>query len=119
MTYNPATDTATLKLPATTAFGLDKLTISIVSDAANHTGVQDNPGGAPGNYLQGGNFSRVFYVLPGDVDGSGAVNSIDALNIRTDISMGVYDPFADLDGDGAITTIDFNNARNRNGTKKA
>jgi Proprotein convertase P-domain len=119
MTYNPSTHTATLRIAATTAFGLDKVTLGVMSDAAHHTGVQDNPGGVPGNFLQGGSFSHAFYVLPGDVDGSGAVNTIDALNIRTDIAMGVYDPFADLDGDGVITTIDFNNARSRNGTKKA
>jgi subtilisin-like proprotein convertase family protein len=118
MTYNPVTHTATLKISATTTFGLDKVTLGVLSNSATHTGVQDNPGGAPGNYLTGGNFSFTFSVLPGDVDGNGVVNVIDALAIRTDMVAGVYDIFADLNGDGVVDDNDFNIARSKNGTKK-
>ena len=117
MSYNALTYTVTLRIAAGTAFTADRVTLSILSDATAMVGVQDNPGGKPGNYLLGGDFLFSFAVLPGDVGGRGVVNVLDALAIRTDILSGVYEYLTDLDGDGVVDVNDYLIARKKNGNR--
>jgi hypothetical protein len=59
-------------------------------------------------------YSASFSVLPGDVNGDGAVNASDTVLARNAMTTGSV--FADINGDGAVTITDYNLVRSLIGT---
>jgi hypothetical protein len=107
--YDPSTFTATWTLPA--ALGADRLTLNI-------TGVTAPPVNGTGPNIVADPYSAAFAVLPGDVDGDGAVTIADAIDVRDDIQAfgGQYLIWADVDGSGIIDLTDLTAVRNRIGS---
>ena len=106
--YNPTTTTATWVLPS--PLGADRL------DA------QPRRGGGAANTGTGPNiaadpFKTGFAVLPGDVNGDGVVNIVDAIGVRDHMQSfgGSYLIWADVDGNGVIDLTDMSEVRKRIG----
>uniref|UniRef100_UPI0013ECB953 Ig-like domain-containing protein n=1 Tax=Aquisphaera insulae TaxID=2712864 RepID=UPI0013ECB953 len=72
-----------------------------------------------GNSLTGGDFRKTLLVLPGDVNGDGAVTAGDMIVARNSIGVTVLDPslFADVNGDGKVDIADYNLVRTRIGRR--
>jgi hypothetical protein len=88
------------------------LTLSLDGDDA----AADGNGGictASGVYLDGGDYTVNFDVLPGDFNGDGAVTIQDSVGVRNQSpGYGQYVLWADLDGDGDVDLNDINAPRN-------
>ncbi|HET6250034.1 MAG TPA: ELWxxDGT repeat protein [Tepidisphaeraceae bacterium] len=123
--YNAATFTATWTFAV--PFGADKLLLTLASTGVNAVtdaagkplnGAWNNGSGAfPSGGAAGGDFNFNVNILPGDVDGSGAVNIIDTVATRNlqfnSAGSPAYSIFNDVDGNGSISIIDTINVRNR------
>ena len=126
-TYDPATFTATWTLAANVL--RDKLMLDLDADAPS--GVADAAGnrldgewtnGADtfpsGDGTPGGDFRFRLDVLPGNIDGAGAVNLADFGRLRAAFGqqpLTATSIFADLTGDGAVNLADFGVLRQRFG----
>ena len=125
--YDPATFTATWTLAAN--IGPDKL--RLVLDATTAGGVADAAGNRldgewadggdtfpSGDGTPGGDFRFRLDVLPGNIDGAGAVNLADFGRLRAAFGqqpLTATSIFADLTGDGAVNLADFGVLRQRFG----
>jgi hypothetical protein len=112
--YDPSSRRASWTLASD--LNIDRLTLSLDGDddGDGNFGVTD----LQGNFLQGGDFNLSFNTLPGDVNGTGAVDSNDLSainNNRTTSYTGVN--FFDVDGDGDVDTADFSLTNSRRGNR--
>jgi hypothetical protein len=124
--YNATTFTATWTF--STAFGADRLRLSLASSGAN--AVVDASGnkldgawvnGATafpsGDGAAGNDFNFDVNILPGDTDRSGSVNIIDTVSTRNlqfnSVGSSGYSIFNDVDGNASISIIDTIDVRNR------
>jgi hypothetical protein len=99
--YNPTTNEATWGLPS--ALGVDRLMLSLNGATfAGDSSIAVNP------------LAVKFAVLPGDIDGDGAVSAADGVLARNRIGAS-YSVWFDGDGDGVIDINDFNDVRKRIG----
>jgi hypothetical protein len=122
--FDPATDVATWTLAAPIA--ADKLRL-VLDDAVTDLGGLALDGDwinststFSGNGASGGDFSYRLSVLPGDVNGSGAVTASDmAANVLaqfTELGHAQYDLRHDINADGQIHFVDWARIRNLFGT---
>ena len=96
---------------------------SAVGDRRRSARRSTSPGwSAPSNTGTGPNiaadpFKTGFAVLPGDVNGDGVVNIVDAIGVRDHMQSfgGSYLIWADVDGSGVIDLTDMTEVRKRIG----
>ena len=84
---------------------------------AELSGAAAPPASGSGPNIAADPFGNAFAVLPGDVDGNGAVNTNDLLAVRNQIKEGTYLIWADVDGSGVVDLTDYMNVRKRIGTR--
>jgi hypothetical protein len=103
--YDAAKFDATWTLPS--AIAVDQLMLGLSGATAPPTiGTGPNIAADP--------FNKAFSVLPGDVNGDGAVTASD-LTLATVATKQPYNAFADVDGDGTNTLTDAQNVRKKMG----
>jgi hypothetical protein len=105
--YNPKTFDATWSLRS--PVGVDRLILSL-------SGESSAPASGSGPNIAADPFKNSFAVLPGDVDGDGAVSAADAVSVRNRIGAS-YSVWFDVNGDGVIDINDFNEVRKRIGLR--
>ncbi len=106
--YNASKDEATWTLPA--AIGIDRLNLAVSGVTLSGT--------SP--VISAPVFQAGITVLPGDVDGDGAVSAADAVQVRNLANGGIYAWWGDIDGDGIVDLAsDFAQVRKRIGTSHA
>ena len=111
--YNSSTFTATYVFA--TAFGADKLLLDVAGESTDAAPV--DAAGTGGLLLNGGSdYELNFSVLPGDSNGDGVVNLLDAVGISLVVfASDTSTVFDDLDGDGDEDLVDLFAAINRLG----
>jgi hypothetical protein len=122
--YNPATLTATWTLPQTIAADQLVLNLSGIFDTSSNQldGEWTNCSSRfpSGDGAAGGPITFIFYVLPGDVDGSNEVTLEDFLQTRALLGqmpgMAEYNACYDVDGSGGINLGDALLSRSLLGT---
>jgi hypothetical protein len=104
--YDPVTFVATWTFSV--PLDLDNLMLEL-SDAVTSAGGQALDGNS--DTIPGGDFTRRFHVLGGDVNGDGRTTVLDAIATRNhfaaDTNASAYSPRADLNGSGAIDSADI------------
>jgi hypothetical protein len=104
--YDPVTFVATWTF--STSLDTDNLILQLSDDVTNTAGeaLDGNADSVPG-----GDFTRRFHVLGGDVNGDGRTTVLDAIRIRNhfaaDTNAATYNPRADLNGSGVIDLGDI------------
>ena len=123
VTFNSLTNVGTIELTA--SLGADKLRLTVFSTVVTDVAGNLLDGewtdnvtiGASGNGTAGGNFAYRINVLPGDVDGSGAVLSNDVtavVNKRLTTAGGLgYIAQADIDASSSVLSNDVTAVVNR------
>jgi hypothetical protein len=114
MTYNASTATAvwTFAQP----LPLDNLLVNV--NGSGSGAVKDRSGNPLDGALQGSasDFHEAFTVVPGDVNGSAAVNVMDVVKTRmaqfTTTTSANYSPYYDVNGSGAVDIFDTIKVRN-------
>ncbi len=123
VTFNKLNNVGTIELTA--SLGADKLRLTVLSTVVTDVAgnlldgewTDDVTVGASGNGTAGGNFAYRINVLPGDVDGSGAVLSNDVtavVNKRLTTAGGPgYIAQADIDASSSVLSNDVTAVVNR------
>ncbi|MEX2188993.1 MAG: beta-propeller fold lactonase family protein [Pirellulales bacterium] len=123
--YDAATHTATWTLTAPLSAG--EWMIAIVDGVASPSGVRLDgetsalsPRWPSGDGIPGGSFAASVQIAPGDADGDGSTDSVDAAVVRAALFSFAgsqrYDPLADIDANGRVNYVDFILARNALGS---
>ena len=103
-----AVDKYLLEIPS--AAVTNSLGLGLDGEFTNATGSSAGGSFPSGDGAAGGDFSFRFNVLPGDVDGNGAVTGADGNIVRglllQNTESAAYSPLADLNADGSITGLD-------------
>ena len=119
-TYDSVNYAATWTLAS--PIGRDKLLLNLASRAVTNAAGNpldgewtDGSSTTSGNGTAGGNFQFRLNVLPGDVDNSGGVLSLDVNAIQNAVgsgtTRGAYSVYLDIDGSGTILSLDVNLAQ--------
>jgi 6-phosphogluconolactonase (cycloisomerase 2 family) len=118
--YDATTFTATWTLASPLAAG--DWTIALVDGIADTLGtpldgeLTTPPRWPSGDGVPGGSFAVAVQVAPGDTDGNGTMNAVDAAAVRSALFASAgsqrYDPLADVDANGRINYVDLILARN-------
>jgi VCBS repeat-containing protein len=123
--YNPATRLLTLRLNQSMAPSSLQLSIasSKIRDVSNNVlngEWADNVSTQSGNAVEGGSFAFSIHVLPGDVNRSSAVSSVDleAIALTRFFTQVGYSIWGDIDGNNIINAADRDAVLRRLGSRR-